>query len=629
MVLAGNYWLLQGFDVINAADGEIGIQVSGSHNTLDQVNTYHNGGTGLQISTYRTTDTTQEWPANNLILNCTSYGNGNAVMKSADGFAAKYTVGEDNVFDGCVAYHNAGDGFDVFALVEIGAIEKVLIRNCVSYENGYLESGARAGSGHGFSMGGSNLSGYHTLQNSYAFFNRGAGVTTNSSPDIIVENTTLFNNESYNVAAYTNLAPNTDYSTSGLLSFRTQNMGLKDRVAPKGRQDITKFYNSSSYYWDDTTSRSVNSQLNEVSADWFESLEFDAVTRNADGSINLNGFLELVEARGTGANTNGTASNDITIEADKVLESSSVNSPALPSNAQKDQVEFIKSLHKVELQITQEALRKLLETANNEVLFDISQFEDVTDVEISKEVIEAIVDRKLGLQVSYKLGVVYIPTNTLGSIIQTATGDDLSFQLKVADRSGLNEKQKSTMERLGYGYLLYEISMISNEVYIHEFDETLFVEIPYDGKSPVAAWYLNENGVLLRNASSYDGETKMLTLSLEHLSLYVIGYNYKATTEETNSPDENSQASTTTEPNETEAAETEPTETGPNETGPNETDPTETEPTAQDDPSSELSNTESHNNILWIGLLLLGIMIVIGGVIGGWLHLRAKIEEDE
>ncbi|MCD8188208.1 MAG: hypothetical protein LUD57_06325 [Ruminococcus sp.] len=34
-------------------------------------------------------------------------------MENADGFAAKLTCGEGNVFDGCMSYNNSDDGWDL------------------------------------------------------------------------------------------------------------------------------------------------------------------------------------------------------------------------------------------------------------------------------------------------------------------------------------------------------------------------------------------------------------------------------------------------------------------------------------------------------------------------------------
>ena len=84
MVLAGDYWYFQGFDVTNSANAQKGIQLSGKYNTMDNIMTYHNGNTGLQVSRYLTTDEFDMWPAYNLILNCTSYGNADAGYEDAD-----------------------------------------------------------------------------------------------------------------------------------------------------------------------------------------------------------------------------------------------------------------------------------------------------------------------------------------------------------------------------------------------------------------------------------------------------------------------------------------------------------------------------------------------------------------
>ena len=78
MIIGGDYWYFKGFDVTRSANAQKGIQVSGNHNTLDQINAYHNGNTGIQISRLNSTDEYENWPSYNLILNCTSYGNADA-----------------------------------------------------------------------------------------------------------------------------------------------------------------------------------------------------------------------------------------------------------------------------------------------------------------------------------------------------------------------------------------------------------------------------------------------------------------------------------------------------------------------------------------------------------------------
>jgi len=317
MVLAGDYWYFKGFDVTRSADAQKGIQVSGNNNVLDQINAYRNGNTGIQISRYLSTDNYEDWPANNLILNCTSYLNADKGYEDADGFAAKLTVGDGNVFDGCIAYYNADDGWDLFAKVQTGCIGAVTIQNCLAYKNGYdLDENGKeinAGNGNGFKMGGDSMAGGHILKNSIAFFNKAKGIDSNSCPDIKVYNSIAFNNGSYNVAFYTNTAANTDYYADGIISYRTENLGQAEQLKLVGSQNQSKVYGTSNYYWDATAGASMNSAGAKVSDAWFESLTFTSVDRNADGTINMHGFLELTETATVGGGLGGTSSSDVEI----------------------------------------------------------------------------------------------------------------------------------------------------------------------------------------------------------------------------------------------------------------------------------------------------------------------------
>ncbi len=315
MTLGGDYWVLRGFDVTKSADAQKGLQVSGSYNLVDSVNAYHNGNTGIQISRYTGTDLYEDWPKYNTILNCTSYGNADAGFEDADGFAAKLTVGEGNVFDGCIAHHNADDGWDLFAKVQTGPIGSVTIRNCVAYANGYLEDGTLAGNGNGFKLGGDSLTGKHLLENCIVYDNKNKGIDSNSCPDIIVKNCITFNNGAYNVAFYTNSSANTDFSADGIISFRddkrAEYLKVNENFKLLGSQDDAKVYKASNYYWNPTAGKSLNVSGAEVSADWFKSLDTSVVPgRNGDGTIDMKGLFELtdkapadVKAAGLGAGT--------------------------------------------------------------------------------------------------------------------------------------------------------------------------------------------------------------------------------------------------------------------------------------------------------------------------------------
>ncbi|MCM1535500.1 MAG: LysM peptidoglycan-binding domain-containing protein [Clostridium sp.] len=309
LLLAGDYWYLQGFDVTRSTGK--GVQVSGSYNTVDNVRTYRNGNTGLQIARYKSSDLWEDWPSNNLILNCTSYLNADIGYEDADGFAAKLTIADGNVFDGCIAAYNADDGWDLFAKIESGPIGSVTIKNSLAFKNGYdiAEDGSEitAGNGNGFKMGGSSMipmSGNHTLENSFAFANRAKGIDSNSCPNIHAYNSISFNNEGANVAFYTNDAKNTDFEAKGIISYKTPAVGdtaykTGENFKFKGTQDESKVRNADNYFW--SGSKSVNTSKEAVTDEWFANMDVDAaihggITRNADGTINMGNFLLLTEA---------------------------------------------------------------------------------------------------------------------------------------------------------------------------------------------------------------------------------------------------------------------------------------------------------------------------------------------
>lgn len=290
--LGGNYWYVSGFDVTNSGNGTTGFRVCGNNNTLDQINAYNNGNTGIQISAFRdSTDPRELWPSNNLILNCTSHNNADAGYEDADGFAAKITCGDGNVFDGCISYNNADDGWDLFARASSGNIGSVTIRNCVAYNNGILEDGTNAGNGNGFKLGGGNLAGGHKLINSVAFNNKADGITSNSCPDVQVINCTSYGNGKSNLNLYTGGNVSTNFVVEGFISC---NGGAADIIKPNGTDTSTV----------DEVSKTT------VTADAFENTEFKGITRNEDGTISFaDGFLKLTDKAPTGAGSDITGDN--------------------------------------------------------------------------------------------------------------------------------------------------------------------------------------------------------------------------------------------------------------------------------------------------------------------------------
>ena len=105
-----------------------------------------------------------------------------------------------------------------------------------------------------------------------------------------------YNNLRYNVAFYTNAAQDTAYRATGVISFKDDTISSGDptegdELKPRGAQDISAYQNDTCYYWDGATS--VNASGQQITAGSFVSLDFKGIERHEDGSVDMQGFLEL------------------------------------------------------------------------------------------------------------------------------------------------------------------------------------------------------------------------------------------------------------------------------------------------------------------------------------------------
>ena len=285
MQVWGNYWYIENIDVTETPGNVKGLQVAGDYNVISLVNTYKNGDTGLQISGTGS-ETYEKWPKYNLILNCTSYDNRDPGMNNADGFAAKLTCAEGNVFRGCIAYNNLDDGWDLFSKIESGPIGAVKIENCIAYKNGTLSNGTGNGDGNGFKLGGDGISVAHELINCVSYANNTAGITSNSDPAVIVKNCTSYGNKGANITLYGKGSDARQFVASNNISMA----GAGDNIS-----EMPSLATSDNYF--NLQGKCVNSEGTELTKDIFVSVDTTiAPTRTANGSIEMNGLLVLKEA---------------------------------------------------------------------------------------------------------------------------------------------------------------------------------------------------------------------------------------------------------------------------------------------------------------------------------------------
>ncbi|MCC8013767.1 MAG: S-layer homology domain-containing protein [Eubacterium sp.] len=227
--MAGDCWWVKGLVIRNSAVNSQGGGVSAQNCIVENCVFEDSGSTGFQISG-NSADTFDLWPANNLIINCESFNSSTGSAGSADGFGCKLTVGNGNIFKGCVSHNNDDDGWDLYTKTSSGAIGAVLLEDCISYNCSYYlitennvgginSSDARnkaiygssldpssysigdqvlfqsaSSSGNGFKLGGENTYVQHYIKDSYAFSNKQKGFDSNSNPAMKVRNCVSFHN---------------------------------------------------------------------------------------------------------------------------------------------------------------------------------------------------------------------------------------------------------------------------------------------------------------------------------------------------------------------------------------------------------------------------------------------------
>ncbi|MES2574814.1 MAG: cell wall-binding protein [Bacteroidota bacterium] len=279
IVLDGFYWYFKGITIRKAGDN--GMMLSGNFNTIDNCIFEKNRDSGLQISRYYAAYTSiSQWPSNNLILNCEAFDNKDSLAENADGFAAKLTCGQGNVFRGCLSHNNSDDGWDLYTKTKTGPIGAILFENCVAYDNGTLTNGSTTVTGdkNGFKLGGEGIPVNHILRRCIAFGNGQHGFTDNNNLGAIE----MTNNTSYN-----NKSNGFGFREGGKHQFRN-NISYKSFKDKNFGKDI----DNSNVWWIKGSANGRTPAL-VISDDDFVSLTAPIVLKNADGSPNLGDFLAL------------------------------------------------------------------------------------------------------------------------------------------------------------------------------------------------------------------------------------------------------------------------------------------------------------------------------------------------
>ena len=185
-------------------------------------------------------------------------------------------------------------------------------------------------------------------------------------------------------------------------------------------------------------------------------------------------------------------------------------------------VNFTQSGGYITLTLPSDKLNEIIGESTGTAIFDLTEIANATTVIFPKAAMNTLSGAGLDVEVRLPQGTVTLDAEAAASVAAQAGGTDISIQLRQAELSSLTAAQRAALKN---GDVVFDISIMSGTQSITTFDGALTVTVPYSGLLLVGVWYLNSSGELEELNCTYDPVTKTVSFTLDHLSLYVVGYN--------------------------------------------------------------------------------------------------------
>lgn len=537
VVSNGNYWHIKGIDFKRSEGNSKGFHLGGSNNIIELCRFYENGDTGLQISRIDLFENDKtKWPSNNEILNCTSFDNRDPSDNNADGFAAKLASGQGNRFIGCIAHNNIDDGWDLYTKAGTGAIGDVVLDGCIAYDNGFLTDGTVGnGDKNGFKLGGEGIIVPHSIKNSIAFGNGSSGFTCNSNPGIIIQNCTAFDNMGSNLDLdlYDHIAP--EFAVSEFVSYKSVYKDVYDA-------ETISIISDSNYLYDNGIS--VNKYGIQLSDSNFKSLERSTpYERDADGNIIWGDFLSFIApaqppARPTTEPTalptsSPTDTPSIVNEVEEIKENTDGSITVKPKTT------FDSKTGTVESTLDEDTFRNVLDKAKSDskgtkVIKIVVPKAEGASVYLQTLPSHAVASDKLthSIELSTEAGTVYLPGNMLKAT-QIKDAKNVQLEISVVDKDKLPEKARTLAG--SKKVIDLELKADGKKIQWNNPEAPVKVSIPYEPTKEelqnhefLVIWYIDDSGNINPVFSGrYNSESKDVSFTTTHLSLYSVAYVHK------------------------------------------------------------------------------------------------------
>mgnify|MGYP000927943165 CR=1 FL=1 len=240
---------------------------------------------------------------------------------------------------------------------------------------------------------------------------------------------------------------------------------------------------------------------------------FTVDTGSAD--YELSGILNLTYQAGTHITGGGSSSG-------------STAQPAAPAADGAVKVNYTSANGTAVLSLPAAKVNDIIENSQGGAAdIDLSKVSGITAAQLPKAALSAMNEAGLDITVKLPAGTITLDEDAGASILEQATGSNLSIELQPVATGSLTPAQQEAVQS---GDLVLDINILSGTQKISSFDGTLSVQVAYNGPQPVAVWYLNDKGDLEKvNCTFKDG---IVSFDLDHLSLYVVGQDTKEAAQE-------------------------------------------------------------------------------------------------
>jgi 2',3'-cyclic-nucleotide 2'-phosphodiesterase (5'-nucleotidase family) len=137
-------------------------------------------------------------------------------------------------------------------------------------------------------------------------------------------------------------------------------------------------------------------------------------------------------------------------------------------------------------------------------------------------------ETKADLAINTGFATITLKNVAIDAISSAAKGEVVSLSVEPVTTSGLSESVKAKVS----DRLVYDIKVYAGTTAVTSFGgEKIKISIPYtlkasENKNALVVYYLDNSGNLVPVTAKYNDETKCMDILTDHLSKYVVAYNY-------------------------------------------------------------------------------------------------------